>query len=85
MALSQAQSSAALLNNLLNNSDAAPSSLEPVVTTSTASNNSAANSDANAPSSDQAIPTANDLIKLVTQAVGKKSMSTLDRILSIGG
>ena len=85
VALSQAQSSAALLNNLLNNSDAAPSSPEPVVTTSTASNNSAANSDANAPSSDQAIPTANDLIKLVTQAVGKKSMSTLDRILSIGG
>jgi hypothetical protein len=36
-------------------------------------------------SDDQIISAANDLVKLVTQAVSTKSMSTLERILSIGG
>jgi hypothetical protein len=85
LALSQAQSSATLLNTLLNSSSSPSSSSVPVASTTPSSPNSVSNSDGTAMSDDQIISAANDLVKLVTQAVSTKSMSTLERILSIGG
>jgi len=85
LALSQAQSSATLLNTLLNSSSSPSSSSVPVASTTPSSPNSISNSDGTAMSDDQIISAANDLVKLVTQAVSTKSMSTLERILSIGG